>query len=382
MASIFSEPGVAIATFLHTFGAIGYLAGIAFYMAWTRALRNGHENPSTLATGAALTYVSILANLVGGFIRTYLPGHPSLTKIAEEPWVVNMAVKHLVLFIGIFAAAWLFEVESQRLRRAFREGRLDDVPAKRGHVMAGIVIGSILVAAVLGGASTVIDIGSAQPPMTTPPVTPNAPLEVGPYHFEGTITTDPQGGAESGTFTVPPGARSIEAVLTGSSGLPLDPSQLTLTLRDPTGAATSDTSPQDGNAPRIEMTIDRPLAGTWAFVVRGDVAAATAWALDIEVQQGEMVVEDTVTLAAGSALVIELDMLQGTRFSWNWAASDHVAWEVSDGEPVTSSHRDGDTGQHIAGRDGIHTLTWRADADVELTYRIQGAFFVEDVRTE
>ncbi len=283
-SALFSAPGVALATFLHTLGAIGYLAGIAFFIGWSRSLHRGHHAPSVLATGAALTYVSVAANLIGGFLRTYQPGHPSLTAIFTEPWVLLMAIKHVALFAGIFAAVWLFEIEAPRMRKALATGTLTEMPHFRPRAMAVTVVLSIVVAAVLGGVSAVVGIG---PDEAADPIEDDGHGNMtagpaGPYHFEGIVSTDPQGGVTSGTFDVPDGIVRIEARLVGVSGVPVNPAQYELTLRDATGAGTTGTtSGQDPAGPRqIDLSVGAPFAGQWTYEVRGTGIDAR-WTLDI-----------------------------------------------------------------------------------------------------
>lgn len=267
-----------MASFLHTIGAIGYLAGIAFFIGWARSLRRGHHSPSVLATGAALTYVSIFANLVGGFLRTYQPGHPSLTALFDEPWVMVMTIKHIALFAGIFAAVWLFEIEAPRMMRAKKAGTLRQLKDTRPRAMASVVILSIIVAAVLGGVSTVVAIGDEPEPPVETEEPPEDPTEFGPYHFEGQITT---GSTSRGTFDVHAGA-NITAVLTVAPAGPFSPAQATLVLRDPSGAATQGTTPSDPTAlGRVIVEVPDAFAGTWTYEVSGDVAFNTDWTLDI-----------------------------------------------------------------------------------------------------
>ncbi len=273
--AIFTEPGAAIATILHAVGAIGYLAGLGMYVVWQRDMQAGFDNPRTLANAAGATYISILVNLLGGFIRTYQPGHPSLTAFADEPWVVLMVLKHAALFIGIGLAAYLFEVAAPRIRRRAKAGK--SWSAKGPDAAAAGVLASILVAAVLGGVSTVVDIG--QPPAPPDMVPPPLVYEGETHWFNGTVNA---GEVDMGSFLVPEQAQSIVATIT-MNGQTIDPNQVTLVLIDPTGAQRSATTQTLESPKQATLEYDGPMQGRWQFQVRTDAVQAP-WSLVIDVR--------------------------------------------------------------------------------------------------
>ena len=74
-----SQLGVVLGSVLHTLGAILFLGGLVGYLAWHRHLAQGHHHRKVLDTAAFLTYLAIVVNLAGGFMRTFQTGHPHLT---------------------------------------------------------------------------------------------------------------------------------------------------------------------------------------------------------------------------------------------------------------------------------------------------------------
>jgi hypothetical protein len=145
-----SQAGIVLSVSLHTLGAIALLGGLVGYLAWYRHLRLGHHHASWLQGAAFLTYVAIVANLVGGFMRTYETGHPSITQFNDSAWVRALAVKHVFLFVAMGAAVVLFERVAPRLIRAFKAGSLAPV-APLGHRLGVLLVAvGILLAAILG----------------------------------------------------------------------------------------------------------------------------------------------------------------------------------------------------------------------------------------
>lgn len=374
---LFGPGGQAMATFLHTVGAIGYLAGIAFFIGWRRSLHRSHHNPSVLATGAALTYVSIAANLLGGFIRTYAPGHPGLYDLFDEPWVMLMTIKHLALFAGIGAAVYLFEIIAPRLKKRFDDGGLDDASQRSGRWATRTVVLSIVLAGVLGGVTTVIPIGEeADEDGGSAGTAPPEPFTGTTLSFDGSATS---GSPDSGTFHVAEGATRLEAVLTGGDvggALPI-PFQMTLTITDPIGAQQSDTTPQTGER-TASVAVDGPLAGPWTYQITTDAGAEAPWSLAIDIA-GQEVLEGEVTIAAGEAFEIEVDAQEGGQLHWDWSADAALDWSIhshSDHgvEMLEQGRTDSDSGTLTAQHAGDHGLLWEAAEETVLTYRVWGDF--------
>ncbi|MEA3204219.1 MAG: hypothetical protein QOI63_1899, partial [Thermoplasmata archaeon] len=252
-----SDLGVATATSLHTLGALGFLAGAIGYLAWHRSLRRGADLGGLLRAAAFTTYLSIVANLLGGFLRTYESGHPHLADIARSPWVQVIAAKHLFLFAAMGAAIVLFERTVPRLRRAAAEGRLAQVPVTAHRVGAAFVLAGIAAAALLGSVSQVV----AELPAA--PVQEPVPREVAHLQtFTGTLAGNPLMPAHGGAaFIVPVNASSLRFQLdvAGSPGL-----QVSLT--EPDGATTHPVgAPAFPGGTSTFVVLLRPAAGAWRF---------------------------------------------------------------------------------------------------------------------
>lgn len=372
MAAIFSAPGAALATLLHTLGAIGYLGGMGLFIAWRRAIRQGHHNGGTLGTAAALLYVSIAANLLGGFIRTYQPGHPSFSQFFSEPWVAVMVVKHVFLFIGIFAVAYLLELYAPRLRRAWKQGTLDTIRHKTADRMVFAVVLSIVVAAVLGGASTVLLGGASADGGDDALVVPSRPVFAADQHFEGVYTTDAQGGTAQGTFEVPADTARIDASFAvASSGL--QPGQLIIAIIDPTGARTQDAITPTG-APDLDLAIERPVAGLWRYEVSGSAVQAQ-WSLDVSFASAVKLMEGTIRIAAGEAFHLDVVADAGTEMAWDWSSSHDVTWAIERGDEHLFEEDTGrDAGTYTTPAAGTYTYAWHAEREVTLTYAVWGVY--------
>ena len=266
-----SQVGVVIATAFHTLGAIGLLGGLIGYVAWHRHLRRGHHNPHVLAFATFLTYISILVNLLGGFMRTYETGHPHITEFGTSSWVRAIAIKHVFLFVGMGAAVYLFERVAPRHLKAFRDGQLPEA-SSTGHGVGVLLVAlGILVAAVLGAVSTVLPIAAAQPePMDEPAVTA--------YHnATGTFQSTPLApGSAGGEFVLPAGLADLDVTLTWS----VAQANLGVQILDPTGAIVLDLSGSGGTA--TDTLGEAPLPGTWTYrITSPDAVVNTQWTLAI-----------------------------------------------------------------------------------------------------
>ncbi len=365
---------------MHAVGAIGYLAGIGMYVAWQRSLQGGHDNPKVLANAAGVTYISILVNLLGGFIRTYQPGHPPLVAFFDEAWVALMTIKHVALFAGIIAAAYIFEVAAPRLRRHAKQGR--PLATKGADVAAGSVMATILIASILGGITTVVPIGDAAPIAGPPGGVAVVPYTGATHWFNGTITSG--GNPDTGTFPVPDGATGIDAVLT-VAGQAVDPSQVTLILVDPTGAQRTDTTTGTSGPKTASLSYDEPRIGTWEWRVQGDVAVQSTWSLRIDVPGVPLtVVEETVFLRAGEWLEVDTEAAAGIEYAWSWSVDNsEVDWDIHThahgAEVIRSGRGAAGDGTYITPQATDLSFFWEARGDVTLSIRIEGHFQVTGI---
>ncbi len=260
-----SQPGVVIGTALHTLGAIGLLGGLIAYVAWHRHLARGQHHAQLLHFATFLAYVSIVANLLGGFMRTYETGHPHITAFATSAWVRAIAIKHVFLFVGMGAAVFLLERVAPRQRRALKEGRLEE-ERQTGHRVGVLLVAlGIVVAAVLGAVSTVLPVGEAAAPGEPEPTVPDGYLNA-----SGTYQATPLGpGSAGGELPVPDGMADIEVVLTWTAAT----SSLGIELVAPSGLVAKDLSGTNG---RVEGALGRtPEAGTWTYRITSQDAVVS-----------------------------------------------------------------------------------------------------------
>ncbi len=264
-----SQAGVVIATTFHTLGAVGLLGGLIGYVAWHRHLRRGHHNPNVLAFATFLTYLSILVNLLGGFMRTYETGHPHITEFASSSWVRAISIKHVFLFLGMGAAVFLLESVAPRHLKTMREDRLADA-SMAGHGVGVLLVSlGIVVAAVLGAVSTTLPTAEAMPEEPAPAV-PDAYLNA-----SGTFQSTPVApGNAGGDLAVPAGMGDVEVVLTWD----VAQANLGVQLVDPQGTVAKDLP---GTGGRVEGSLGlAPTPGIWTYrITSPDPIVNVQWTL-------------------------------------------------------------------------------------------------------
>jgi hypothetical protein len=369
------------------------LAGVMIYFAWVRGARRGDEHPSLLQTGTAMTYIAIVANLFGGFIRTYAPGHPSLTAIFDEPWVLIMAIKHLFLFGGMFAAVYLYEVVAPRVRRQVRENAVQPAGRKEAVAIAAVAMG-ILLATVLGAVSAVIDMGAADMPEVGgssenegPLADPNGILfEETVYPFGGQLTSLPpvEEAQSDGIFRLPQNVGKMQAIMTWDDEV----AELDLTIMGPA----SGLDVKVVEAGKVTIKVIDPAAGEYEFVITGSNAIDVDWQLNVHVSPRDGQLEritDTVTVPPGTQVnffEINTEMPLAGNMSWTWHAREGlpIAFNVHthfDGEVQYLVEKTAveDDGMITADRTGGYSLMWEntGAVPVRLTYEVWGNFVVE-----
>lgn len=272
-----SQPGIVIASALHTLGAIGLLGGLIGYLAWHRGLRRGHHNPNVLVFATFLTYLSIVVNLLGGFMRTYQTGHPGITDFGSSSWVRAIAIKHVFLFLGMGAAVYLLERVATDHLAAFRDGALAKA-ATTGHTLGVLALTlAIVVAAVLGAVSTVLPTGAAEAPMEEPAMQADVYLNA-----SGTYQATPLSpGQAGGELNVPDGVHDIEVTLTWTSTA----SNLGVQLLDPAGAVAKQFAEADGSLTGTLGAVPTP--GTWTYrITSSDPVVSTGYTLQFHLPAG------------------------------------------------------------------------------------------------
>jgi len=128
--------------FLHSVGAILLTTGLVVLLVMLRQPLLELE-PNTLVANR-LVLAGIVMNLVGGLMRLFEPGHPSLLEFMENRWVTMLVTKHLLLLITYSASivATRSAVDPERRRLAVL-----------------VAIGGVIVVSILGAAADVLTPG-------------------------------------------------------------------------------------------------------------------------------------------------------------------------------------------------------------------------------
>lgn len=273
-----SKVGIVLSTTLHTLGAIGLLGGLIGYVAWHRHLVRGHHHANVLHFATFLTYLSIVVNLLGGFMRTYETGHPHITEFGSSAWVRAISIKHVFIFLGMAAAVFLFERVAPRHLKAMWDSKLPE-QSMTGHTLGVLLVAlGIIVAAVLGAVSTVLPVGAAAMEE------PDAVLTDSYLNVSGTYQSTPLApGGSGGEIPVPAGMHDLLFVLTWTSASPQ--STLGIQLRDPAGTIVKDVT---GSGGRAEGSLGHaPVAGTWRYQLTSPDAFVNAqWILAVHIPAG------------------------------------------------------------------------------------------------
>ena len=376
-----SQLGVVLGSVLHTLGAIAFLGGLVGYLAWHRHLAKGEHNRRVLDNAAFLTYLSIVVNLLGGFMRTFQTGHPHLTQWAESPWVRAIAIKHLFLFVAQGAAVVLFEVVAPRLAKAHKEGTLREA-SPLGHRLGVVLVAlGIIVASILGALTQVVPLVSADAPIDDMHDEHDGPA-VEYHNATGQLTSTPlQPAASTGSFRVPNGTVVLEATLLWT------PAQygLRIELTDPAGEATT----ASGTQGSLSAPVEAPAVGTWAYSIGSDLAVNAEWTLSVRMSvlsDDEELLAGARTIPPGQFFEINTEMENRTSFSWSWSASGTVHFDVH-------SHFDDEVQYHVDesaaegrgnftnSRAGGYSFLWEntGTLPVTLDYRVWGAFTLDSV---
>lgn len=371
-----SQIGIVLGTALHTLGAIAFLGGLIGYLAWHRHLvHQGHHHRKVLEGAAFLTYIAIVVNLLGGFMRTFESGHPHLTEFAESAWVRAVAIKHIFIFAGMGAAVYLFERVAPRLIAAHKAGTLAGTKPAGHPIGVTIVALGILVSAVLGAITQVV-----------PPVMASGDVddmedhdvhEVVRYaNATGQLTSTPLAPAtSSGGFEVLAGTTVLEATFLWAPAT----NALSADLHGPDGKLVT-LSSDNG---RAQATLDAPATGSWTYTVRADLAVGVTWELSLRmaaVAAGETLMADQVTIAPGQFFEINTEAEVNATLGWSWTASGPIHYDIHthfDDEVqyvVDEDGTAGSTGAYTVVRKGGHSYLWEntGTLPVTLDYRVWG----------
>ena len=373
-----SQVGIVLASAMHTLGAVAFLGGLIGYLAWHRHLvHQGHHHRRLLDASAVLTYVAIVVNLLGGFMRTYQSDHPSLTEFATSAWVRAIVIKHVFLFAGMAAAVFLLEVVAVRHLRAWKDGSLPELKQDSHRVGVVVVVLGILVAGVLGAMTQVVTpvMAEAQDEDGDGPNVP-ALTSVRYANATGQLTSTPVQPAESsGGFEVDAGTAVLQATF-----LWAPPAEsLVAELVGPTGQTLLLAG--DGQA---AGEVPGPAPGGWTYTVRANVALGARWELSVRmtpVTSDETLMSDTATIAPGQFFEINTVAKQGAALHWAWSTEADVHFDIhthfdDEVQYVVEEQSGGSSGSYTVARDGGHSYLWENTGvlPVTLTYRVWGAW--------
>ncbi len=184
--------------------------------------------------------------------------------------------------------------------------------------------------------------------------------------------------SQTEAFEVPNGTARMTINLLWQDPL----AELELDLAGPEGAGGTYASPGDG---RVKGDIPEPAAGEWVATIRGQNAINVDYTLVVYISPDDAdltVLQETVTIPAGSFFEINTQMDEGARISWDWTTDNDSPFNVHthfDGEVqyLVELTADAHAGSVVQNRTGGLSLMWEADTPTTLTYRAWGAFEVD-----
>jgi len=140
---------MVISNTLHSLGAMLLLAGLILLLVHIHDQRQSKQEviEQRFLGGQAvnrLIIIGVVLNLVGGLMRLFEPGHPSLLEFFDNRWVSVMIFKHLLVLLTIILSIIAIK-DTQPLERRWH--------ATRAAIVLIVVIG------LLGSVATVVGLG-------------------------------------------------------------------------------------------------------------------------------------------------------------------------------------------------------------------------------
>ncbi len=375
-----TEVGLVLATTLHTLGAIGIVAGLILFLVRARRIGQGLPMGNLPSTTAWVIWAAIAANLIGGFMRTYLPGHPTMVDIGHSDWVQVMLLKHAFIFASMGALLHLHYMVAPWLAKRADHGAVETRVPTAQAISVFIVILSVLVASVLGGFAQITPLGEGHdggqddtPPRVIIDETDDARV----FSASSSLTSTPIAPqTDRGTFQVRNDVVGLGVTFVHDTQ---SNAELSLTLRDPQGNEHAFANGATG-----QLTA---LAGVWAYEVSSTLAINVAWTLDVtmDLPDGERsALAERFTVPAGSFFEINTQMPEGGTFCWDWTSNAELVFDVHshfDGEVQYYLERssDGEYDCFTNEREGGYSLLWANEggAPAILDYRVWGDFIVD-----
>lgn len=337
-----SDGGNVLATFLHTFGALLFTAGLFLYVYQARLVKNARGRdiaPSLrlLPLAHVLNLSGIGMNGLGGLMRLYQSDHPGLDQMGDSLWVQVIFVKHLFLIVGVGLAAFL-TLRTHLLAQSDHAPRNFFPETQRITTLAAASFATIIVASVLGAIASSAPLPAAEGTegagqALSVPVDANlgssTTTVISYANASGFITGSlVQPGRASSSLPVPAGATEVWAELAWRNST--RSSILDLVLQGPDGSPVPDQKKTWGPARVVVVVESSQPRGNWQAIVTTTRAVNEAYNLVGRVTQGPVPTSYEQTFfvnpdAAASFVEINLLMKVGQRFEYTWEVVESPA---------------------------------------------------------
>ncbi len=383
MSVIDSTPVLILATTLHSVGVLGLMAALAGHLVWTQRFRRDIPRSDVHRWTGILLWTSLVANLLGGTLRTIQPDHPGITEFVHSSWVQVMVYKHFFIAVCLGALLYLhYRVVPWMEKRRVAGRPPATMPLVQSVsvvlVVLGIVAGSVL-GAFAQAAPVDLDDGSGSTDGGTDEL-PEGPMIQTVYHnASGRLTSIAPLAPDTarGNFPVAEGTEAVRAALAWDT----EDAVLSLRLIAPDG--TSYDGVEEGAASRV-IQVDGPGAGDWSYEISSESATNVAWSLTIQASENprnERVLQGSQVIPGGAFFEINTEMPLNGTFCWEWTSDADLEFDVH-------SHFDGEVQYHLErtssgeedcftnDREGGYSLLWAptGNTPVSLTYRVWGEF--------
>jgi hypothetical protein len=398
-----SDLGTVVGTFLHTFGALLFTAGIALYIYQAHLVKSARiakAVPSLhlLPYAHGFNLLGIAMNGLGGIMRLYQSDHPKIDQLGTSTWVQLLLAKHLFLVVGVGLAVFLtYRTHVLSLRDDAAQVFLGET--RRMTTFAWTSFATILLASALGASATT--------QLVITPANQDPSGDMTDHAAMGHATSfvyDNDTGVITGSALMPGRETSEVGVREAGSQLYVEltwtnaqAATLDLEVRDPAGKAIA--GKKTPAAGRVTWELAEAIAvGTWRVDVVSTQAVNERYHLMSRLTVGAAlngtILDETYTVnpktVGASARFVELNlkMVQAKSFSYSWDVIDsdqkldfnvhlHIGERVDYPVRGTWNSYQG-TYTHNATGDGVSLMWENANAaPLRLHVRIVGEFGVD-----
>ncbi len=227
----------------------------------------------------------------------------------------------------------------------------------------------------LGCLGTTTETTPGSDPGETPDADGFEPVE---KTFEGEFLAGGVDDPQRYTFTVPNGTTEVMGLLTWS----MPRASLDFQLLDPTGEVAAD-GWGESDQHRYVTTTQPPIPGEWTVEVTAQEGADVHYTMEVEARQAAPFgpIERTYTVQPQDFAEINLNMVPGDAFTFDWQADGEVYFNLhfhDDGETARPIEH---TGTELAGNftapdTEVYSLLWRNEGvlPVEVTVSMDGTY--------